>query len=137
MEMSYAYLIKTIDETLEARINGGLRRYNLTASQMRLLMLLKEEKAPCCLKDIEKKVRMSQSTVQGLVARMEKKGFLKTLVHPNDRRVKVIDLTKEGQILLHAAAEALAHTQLWLTEALSGGEKHEFYRLLAKVYESL
>ncbi len=138
MEMSYAHLIKAIDETLEKRTNSELGRYNLTASQMRILMVLYcAEKTISSLKAIEKRVHLSQATVQGLVARMEKKGFLETLSYPKDRRVKMIKLTNQGQELICRAADADARTQRWLTAALSEREACELRNLLCKVYASI
>lgn len=138
MEMSYAHLIKTIDETLEKRTNSELCRYNLTASQMRVLMALyRTKEAMYSFKELEKTVHLSQATVQGLVARMEKKGFLETLAHPEDRRVKMIKLTKCGQDLMRQAVDADERTQLWLTAALSEREALELRSLLFKVYASL
>lgn len=96
----YGLYIKKIGDILEQHMNKQLQHRNLTFGQSKLLMILGECKEHTAgMKELEERVHSAQSTVFGLVSRMEKKGLVTCYTAPNDRRVKMVTLTTEGEQL--------------------------------------
>ena len=50
-------------------------------------------------KDLAVACNCSRSTITGVVDTMEKKGLVKRVPHPNDRRGTLVKLTKKGKAL--------------------------------------
>ena len=73
----YGWYIKRIDNALEKEANQNLQALNLTMQQNRVLILLAHAPAhTLSLKALEEHFSAAQSTVAGLVSRLEKKGTL-------------------------------------------------------------
>lgn len=89
--------IKVCSEKLQAQANEVLKENDLTMPQgmvIRTLSISPNNK--CTLKELEKKLSVSQPTLAGLVVRLEKKEFVQTYIDENDRRVKIAVLTEKG-----------------------------------------
>ena len=134
----YGWFIKRIDNALEKEANQNLQALNLTMQQNRVLILLAHaETHTLSLKALEERFGAAQSTVAGLVARLEKKGLIEAVTDPNDRRVKLARLTEEG-IRLHAQSrQNVVDAEDRLTAKLSPEEKELFLACLQKVYEAV
>ena len=70
----YGWFFKRIDNALEKEANVNLQALNLTMQQNRVLILLAHaEEHTLSLKALEERFSAAQSTVAGLVSRLEKK----------------------------------------------------------------
>ena len=49
------------------------------------------------MKEIERHFQVAQSTVAGIVVRLERKGFVEAAGDRSDRRIKLVRLTAEGE----------------------------------------
>ena len=134
----YGWFIKRIDNALEKEANQNLQSLNLTMQQNRVLILLAHtEGHTLSLKALEEHFGAAQSTVAGLVSRLEKKGLIQALTDPADRRVKLARLTEAG-VALHAQSHQLVvESEARLTSLLSGAEKEQLLSCLKKVYEAV
>ena len=134
----YGWFIKRIDNALEKEANQNLQSLNLTMQQNRVLILLAHaEEHTMSLKALEEHFGAAQSTVAGLVARLEKKGLTEAVSSPADRRIKLVRLTEEG-IRLHAQSrQMVVDSETRLTALLSGEEKQQLLTCLRKVYEAV
>lgn len=134
----YGWFIKRIDNALEKEANGNLQALNLTMQQNRVLILLAHaEEHTLSLKALEEHFGAAQSTVAGLVSRLEKKGLIEALNDPADRRVKLARLTEEG-VKLHAQSrQMVVDSEERLTSLLSEAEKEVLLTCLRKVYEAV
>ena len=134
----YGWFIKRIDNALEKEANGNLQALNLTMQQNRVLILLAHAEAhTLSLKALEEHFGAAQSTVAGLVSRLEKKGLIEALNDPADRRVKLARLTKEGVKLYAQSHQMVVESEERLTSLLSDEEKEVLLRCLRKVYEAV
>ena len=69
----YGFYIKRIDNALEKEANSNLQKLNLTVQQNRVLIhLAHAENSTLSLKALEEHFGAAQSTVAGLVSRLEK-----------------------------------------------------------------
>ncbi len=134
----YGWFIKRIDNALEKEANGNLQALNLTMQQNRALILLAHaEGHTMSLKALEERFGAAQSTVAGLVSRLEKKGLVAALSDPADRRVKLVQLTDEG-LQLHAAShQQIVESEERLTALLNEDEKAALLSALRKVWEAV
>jgi DNA-binding MarR family transcriptional regulator len=93
-------------------IIAALRKPGITATQ------LKEH------------LQLSQSTVAGIIARLESKGLIKKTIDGDDARKIILTPTERGK-LLEAPLRAIAlETQQSLVDGMSKDEQAEFVRLL-------
>lgn len=134
----YGWYIKRIDNALEKEANGNLQALNLTMQQNRVLIQLAHaEEHTLSLKALEERFGAAQSTVAGLVSRLEKKGLIEAVTDPADRRVKLARLTEAG-VQLHAQShQKVVDSEERLTSLLSEEEKAQLLSCLKKVYEAV
>lgn len=134
----YGWYIKRIDNALAKEANQNLQAINLTMQQNRMLIqLAKAEGYTLSLKELEEHFCAAQSTVAGLVSRLEKKGLIQALPNPTDRRVKLVRLTEEGLALHAMSRQGLVESEARLTALLSAEEKEQLLTCLRKVYEAV
>lgn len=134
----YGWFIKRIANALEKEANQNLKALNLTMQQYRVLIhLAHAEDHTLSLKTLEEQFGAAQSTVAGLVSRLEKKGLIEAVPDPADKRVKLARLTEAG-IKLHAQGrQLLVESEARLTANLSEQEREIFLTCLKKVYEAV
>jgi len=131
-----------VDQVLEAiiylstetrRITKELaRRANLTGPQLTVVKLL-ETIGDLSLSELSERIRAQNSTVTGIVDRMEREGLVLRVRSTEDRRVVRIHLTDRGAKL---AGEVPVEPMEILRTALGGlspTETRELLRLMTKV----
>ena len=134
----YGWYIKRIDNALEKEANANLQALNLTMQQNRVLIhLAHAEGHTLSLKSLEESFCAAQSTVAGLVTRLEKKGLVEALSDPADKRVKLVRLTAEGARLHSISHQKVVDSEEHLTSLLTEEEKQTLLDCLKKVYEAV
>lgn len=134
----YGMYIKKISDLLSKEANHNLQAHNLTVSQFHMLsMIHRGGQESYTLKELESLFHVAQSTMAGLVSRLEAKGLLEPLTDPADKRIKRTRLTPEGQAVCTAGRLDILRTENRLTSGLSEGEKAQLLALLQRVYETL
>ena len=134
----YGWFIKRIDNALEKEANQNLLALNLTMQQNRVLILLAHAEAhTLSFKALEEHFGAAQSTVAGLVSRLEKKGLVEAATDPTDRRVKLARLTEKGMALYAQSRQKVVDSEERLTSLLSEAEKDMLLSCLKKVYEAV
>jgi DNA-binding MarR family transcriptional regulator len=131
-----------VDQVLEAiiylttetrRVTKELaRRANVTGPQLTVVKLL-ETIGDLSLSELSDKIRAQNSTVTGIVDRMEREGLAQRVRSTEDRRVVRIHLTEKGMKL---AREIPVEPMEILRSALSGltaTETRDLLRLMTKV----
>ena len=134
----YGLYFKKISDAVAKRANRSLQSHNLTLSQFHMLMALASSKEKTySLKELEAHFRVAQSTMAGLVARLEHKGMLETLSDPEDRRIKRVQLTQVGLKTSQACRADIRQTEETLVAGLNEEEKALLMDMLRRVYASL
>ncbi len=134
----YGWFIKRIDNALAKEANSNLQALNLTMQQNRVLIQLAHaEEHTLSLKTLEEHFGAAQSTMAGLVCRLERKGLIEALSDPADRRIKLVRLTEEGVRLNALSRQQVADSEERLTALLSADEKAPLLACLKKVYEAV
>ena len=138
MEHKTGHLIKIIQEGMEKRANNNLRQKDLTFMQMNVLVTLhfaKDEKMT--MKELERKYGVAQSTISGIVNRLEQKGLVSSYYDPSDKRIKIVTIEKSGLKILQEGYEDMLKSEAQLVHGFSEEEKKEFDRLLLKAWENI
>ena len=137
-EKDCGFLLKQINDRVEKNANNTLRAQDVTMSQLgALLELSQAPEGRLSLKALEKALYVAQSTMAGIIARLERKGFVEPLEDAGDRRVKLAQITPSGLELVRAAELHRAEMEEKLFCALTKEEQSILYTLLKKVHDSL
>lgn len=80
--------------------------------------------------ELKEQLQLSQSTVAGIIARLETKGLIKKAVDKDDARKSILLPTEQGMQLEEPLKEIALDTQQFLVEGMEQEEQEEFSRLL-------
>lgn len=129
-----AILIKKTALVIEKLSNHVLAPYELTHTQYKILMLLCREPDRSLRQiDIETHFGMTNPTVTGILQNLEKKGLIRRIPNPDDKRSKLLTLT-EQTLAMKEELCALGESIEWqITANLSEDESLQLIELLKKI----
>lgn len=107
-------------------------QYGLTGSQLLVLKIL-ESGQGTSLSELSERLRAKNSTVTGIVDRMERDGIVTRTRSETDRRVVQLALTKKGRELARGAQTDPMHLFRALLQDLDGKDAAELERIMAKL----
>lgn len=132
------FLIKQIHDRLEKRANNDLRTTGLTMMQISVLLALSDaEGQTMSMKELEHHFGIAQSTVAGIVSRLEQKCLAEPLADKEDKRIKLVHITESGKACCGKAAFHMNDAEELLLSGLSDDERRVLNALLSKVLENL
>lgn len=76
------------------------------------------------------------STTAGVIDRLEARGVMQRQTSPEDRRVRLPQVTEEGSALLAAIAPDILTAQERMLNPLTPAERREFMRMLRTIVET-
>ena len=79
---------------------------------------------------LARSIGFDTSTIAGVVDRLEARGLLRRSASPDDRRVRLLTLTAEGQALLDEVTPGMQRAQARMLAPLPKAERAEFMRML-------
>ena len=127
-------LVKDADLAISREVNGHMRDKSITSTQAWILgNLYHEPDGTLPLKEIEGRMRTSQSSAWGVVSRMEKAGLVETEVHPADGRARLVRITEEGRARSEACLQTMRDTEQAIAELMSAEERAELQELLRRI----
>ena len=126
-------LIKLLHDRLERQANNTLRGKDLTMMQVAVLMEPQEaEQKQLSMKELERKFCVAQSTVAGIISRLEQKGFVEAFGDASDKRIKLVHITPAGEACCREAVGYMAEAEQMLLRGFSEEEKAIFNQLLTR-----
>ena len=108
------------------------RRVELTGPQLTVLKVL-EGVGDLSLSELSERIRAQNSTVTGIIDRMEREGLVVRARSTEDRRVVNIRLTEKGAKIAREIAVEPMEVFRSALESLSGAEMQELLRILTKI----
>lgn len=134
-EDRYIYMISTAQHLLKNRIIERFKQEGLgiTPSNSTILFLL-EKNGPMQMNELSDAMYIENSTVTGLVDRMEKKGFVRRTPVEGDRRKWNIEITGEGIEEMHRAGAIISSINSQITEGFSTRELESFTKILGSFF---
>ena len=107
-------------------------RYGLTGSQLLVLKML-EPRGQVSLSELSERIRAKNSTVTGIIDRMERDEIVVRRRSDEDRRVVFIELTPKGRKLAADARIDPMHLYRALLEDLSPRDAADLERIMTKL----
>lgn len=118
-----------------------LRRagYDVTPVQTQTLMYLacRRGDRETSQRDLERALRLKASTVNGIVGRLEEKGYISRRASPCDRRIRLVSLTETGRCKVGDFRAALEETERRFTAGLTDREQELLRTLLERMIANL
>ena len=137
MHRHYGLLLRHLHSCLDQAMTAALASMDLTAAQGHIMGFIAHRKTPPCPKDIEDTFHLSHPTVSGLLARLEKKGFLEFRQDTQDRRCKRIHMLPKSREVSETMRNTMASMEEQLVSGFTQEEKDQFYSLLCRAIENL
>jgi DNA-binding MarR family transcriptional regulator len=138
MEIKLDYAIqymKIIVEHMQKKINRMLQEYDLTFSQLRVMVVIYvSENGSCTMKELEQALHVSQQSVAGIVHRLEDKDYILAMPDSRDKRVKRVTLTEKGLDIAILARRRMVGINQKVLQPLSEDEQKELTDLLRKIF---
>ena len=136
MNRNVGFLVNDISRLISAEYNRIMSPLGLTRAQWRVVVYLHRSDGLMQV-DLAKLLGTGKVAVGGLVARLEKSGWVERRPDPNDGRSNRVYLTRKGRVI----EEKMVRTGRELTgrvlSNLSAAERRELTRLLLAVKDNL
>lgn len=131
-------LFKQIHDRLEKQSNNALRAKDLTMMQVSVLMALQQAtEQQLSMKELERYFGIAQSTVAGIVSRLEQKDLVEALGDTDDKRIKLVHITSAGERCCAEAACQMEEAEEKLLQGFTSEERKLLNHLLIKVADNL
>ena len=109
-ERRIVFALRKIMQQMDTNSRRLMKNYDITVAQLVCLYEI-FEKGALTLSVISKNVHLSNSTLVGVIDRLEEKGLVKRTRNTEDRRAIFIDITKKGRDFLGSSPHLL-HNKL-------------------------
>lgn len=130
--------IKHISDVLQKNCNSALASKGLTMSQLTVLhVLYNTADNEMTLKELEKHLQVAQSTVVGIINRLQQKGFIESYSSAEDKRVKIVSMTDDGKKSFLESQSYAFESESYILSCLSETEQNILNSLLEKISKNL
>lgn len=135
MKKDIGFFIKNIHDKLERLANAQFASVGLTGAQVRVLIFLAHQKnCETTQKELETFLDVSHPTINGILHRMEDKGFITTNITKKDGHLsKTVSITEAGKKVLRETDKGKAVHEKMLSSYLTKDERETLIDLLTKV----
>jgi DNA-binding MarR family transcriptional regulator len=82
---------------------------------------------------LARSIGLDTSTIAGVIDRLEARGLMQRNASPEDRRVRLLSLTDDGQDLLQAVEPDMLKAQMRILKPLPVSDRDDFMRMLRKL----
>lgn len=137
MDYRIGYLFKVITDKIKINADTDMRRHNLTLTQSRVLTFLEKKGGTATQKEIEEFLEVAHPTVVGIVSRMEQNGFVISWTDPDDKRNKLVKLTKRAEMLGRELESVISEHDRKMLAGLTDRQIEELKKSLMVIYENL
>lgn len=127
-------LIKQLEINIGRRINNEMKELDMTLTQARLLSILLDfPDKQATLKDLEKKMELSQSVTAGIIKRLEQHKYIESFGDSEDKRIKIVKITPLGEQQCKSSDKILHKVEKDVLSCLSESEVALLQDLLNKI----
>ena len=138
MEREIGFYLKKIFQMMEKNLNKDLEDIDLTGMQAHVLIYLyKNRKNIINQRDIEREFELTNPTVNGILKRLENKGFIKRVVSLNDARNKEIMITDKSISLIVEMKKKAKNMENKMTLGITKEELDTFYQVIKKIFNNV
>ncbi len=137
MQTHNGHLARILHSCTDQAMNAALAQMELTAAQSHILYYLERCKTAPCPRDVEEAFQLSHPTVLGLLARLEKKGFIAFVPDANDRRCKRIHILPKGQECNETMYRTIQRIEAQMVKDFTPEEQSQFSSLLRRAISNM
>ena len=137
MDTHFGHYARILHWCTDQAVTNALAQMELTASQGHIMGYLVHRKDPACARDIEEAFHMSHPTVSGLLARLEKKGFIEFRTDEKDKRCKRIHILEKGWQCTELMHKTILENEKRMVEGFSQAEQQQFAQLLERAIANM
>lgn len=130
-------LLKQITDKIKVSADASLKSRGLTLSQGRMLKFVSKHPDGVTQKAIENHFQVSHPTVVGIIARMEKNGYLECWMDAEDKRNKMVRLTEKAWPVAMEMEREMEKNERWLLQGLSEEQIDDLYEALYRILENV
>jgi len=80
-------------------------------------------------------MEFDRSTLGGVMERLELKGYVRRRATPEDKRIKLLEVTKQGRMLLDKIQPSVERAQRRILDGLSSEDQKTLLRFLTRLVE--
>lgn len=134
----YGFYFKRINIDIQKYIQKELSCYDLTKSQLDILHYLKQHTNEfTCQKDLQDFMHVSNATINGLVNRLEQKGYVERTRSTKDKRVIFVKQTKKADEIHVAIHVRIKQLEQKMVKNVSKEEQDLLFQLLERVIQNI
>lgn len=127
-------LIKQLEVNMGRRMNNEMKELDMTLSQVRVLSILLEfPEKQATLKDLEKKLQVSQSVTVGIIKRLEQRKYIESFGDSEDKRIKIVRITSLGEQQYRRSDKILSRLEGDMLSCLTDDEIMMLQDLLIRI----
>lgn len=131
-------MIKTVSNFIEHQLTGDSEKLGLTSGQMHILhFICRNAETGVCQRRIEEFFELSHATVAGIVARLESKGFVRSVSSETDKRYKAVFPTEKALECDAEMHKCIVNAEARFFEGFSEEEKNVLRSYLRRILANL
>ena len=133
----FANVYRAADVLMELHNRYTLDEYQLSPGGREILAVVEGAGEPLEPTVIAQRLLITTGSVTSLLDNLEKRGLIRRMPHPHDRRKLLVDITPAAQTIVDELLPSLhAREHAVMSAALSTTEQRQLLRLIAKVQRS-
>jgi DNA-binding MarR family transcriptional regulator len=133
----FANLFHAADLLMELHNRQSREQYQLSPSARQVLAVIEGARQPLEPSVIAERVLITTGSMTSILDTLERRGLVRRMPHPDDRRKLLVGITPDAQAILDQLLPSLhARERDVISDALTAREQHELLRLVAKVQEA-
>jgi DNA-binding MarR family transcriptional regulator len=129
------FLIRRLHQLHSSLFVEETRRFGITPVQYSLLTTL-AERGEIDQNGVALEIGLERTSVAEVIPRLMKRGLLDRRRSPDDRRAKLVKLTRRGASLVREMSPAVARAHRRTIERLEPGEREAFLLTLVRLVEA-
>lgn len=126
------YLLTTAQHEVNQQISARLKEFDLTPAQYGILNYLWENTV-ATPKELAQMLQVENSTMSGILDRLQKKGLIERHTDENDRRSVQVMMTQEGNQLKAAVLDTVAKLNTEVLDRIDEEKRESFLDCLRTI----
>lgn len=132
LDCCIAFITNVASKKLSESLNNKLLKYGVTKSQWIAMYYIKRNKN-LNNNDLVELMGAKQPTITGIIERLEREGFIKRKYNKNDKRKKIILLTKKGEEINEKLTEVAQDFRDACLDGIDEKDQEIFLNILNKM----
>lgn len=135
--LHYGSMFRRLHYAAEQKLTSALAEMELTGAQGVVLGFVRSRQTPPTPREVEDALHLSHATVAGLLARLEKKGFIRQEADTTDRRCKRILIEPRGMECMETMHHTIDALDQQIVREFTPEEQQLFSRFLERAAENM